>query len=107
MDLSQDKKTSITLDLLHTLLSEMKEGAGSRLKPREVEVEATFSDHKEPDGDEDKDGMHKVLDEAAEEEIPEEVLESIEDESEDESEDLPEEEQSPAYARMQKRLGKK
>lgn len=99
MDLDQDKKTQITMDLLHELLSEMKMGAGSKLKPKEVVIEKTEIS---PDESEDKDGLQEHLDKVSEEEIPEELLEGLTDE-----EDEPEEEDiSPASSRLNKRMGK-
>jgi len=97
MDLGQDKKTQITLDLLKELLSTMKGQVGDKLKPKAASVEVVA----EPEGEE-KEGLQEHLDKVAEEEIPEEVLEGITDD--DEKDEIPEEEVSLASRRLAKRM---
>lgn len=96
MDISQDKKAQITLDLLKELLSTMKGQVGSKLKPKAASVEVIA----EPE--EEKEGLQEHLDKVSEEEIPEEVLEGLTEDDEDD--EIPEEEVSLASRRLAKRM---
>lgn len=84
MDITQDRKSEIVLDLLKELMSEMKGSAGSKFKPKEeekaeeeevpaavVEIEVGPDEDDEEDTDiEEYDGadLEDVLDKASEEE---------------------------------------
>jgi uncharacterized membrane-anchored protein len=109
MDINADKKSQITLELLKDLVSEIKGSAGSRLKPKAVEVEIESKpialEGEEHDDIEEKspEGLKDHLDSISKEEIPEEDLESLMDD-EGAEEDQPKEEESLASRRLSKRM---
>jgi hypothetical protein len=109
--MDKTNKTSITLELLRDLISEMKTSAGSRLKPKEAEttviaVEGAPTEGIEEELEEgDNAGLKGHLDAIAKKGTDEglELSDLLEDEDEDEE---PEEEKSPARSRMDRLLSK-
>lgn len=63
MDLTEDKKQGVLLDLLEKLMDEMKTTAGGKLKPKEAVLEVTEPEAVEPDGDEPSPDGEELSDE--------------------------------------------
>lgn len=102
MELTQDQRAQLILKLIPDLLSEMKMGAGSKLKPK-AEVIEVSTDKVDP---EDKEGLAAHLDKVAEESPPDEDdLEGLMDD-EDKTDEEDKQYTSSAKARLDRKMAR-